>query len=93
MDKYIIIALIIWNIIVFLLYGLDKKRAIKDRQRISEKTLLLSAFIMGGVGAFLGMKHFRHKTKHTNFKILIPFSIILNILILYGYSVFSKGII
>ena len=43
--------LIIWNVIVFLTYGIDKLKAIKNGWRISEKALLMLAFCMGGVGA------------------------------------------
>ena len=40
MNVYIIGAYIIWNIIVFLLYGVDKLKAKAGAWRIPEKTLL-----------------------------------------------------
>ena len=76
---------IVWNIIVFLLYGMDKRKSIKGKWRTKEKTLILSAFLMGGIGAGFGMKIFRHKTKHIKFKILIPLAIIFNIAIIFLY--------
>ena len=69
MLRYI---LIFWNIAVFLLYGYDKIMAVKDGWRIKETTLLLCAFLFGGIGAYLGMISFRHKTKHRIFKVLLP---------------------
>ncbi len=73
------------TIVTFILYGVDKGKAKKGRWRIPEKTLLLFAACFGGLGAFLGMKIFRHKTKHTSFKILVPtFMIIQFILIAAG---------
>ena len=73
------------TIVTFILYGVDKGKAKKGRWRIPEKTLLLFAVCFGGLGAFLGMKIFRHKTKHTSFKILVPtFMIIQFILIAAG---------
>ena len=75
--------LIIWNVIVFAVYGIDKLKAIKNGWRISEKALLMLAFCMGGVGAYLGMQTFRHKTKKLKFKILVPLAILLNIAIIY----------
>ena len=73
------------TIVTFILYGVDKGKAKKGRWRIPEKTLLLFAACFGGLGAFLGMKIFRHKTKHTSFKILVPtFMIIQFILISAG---------
>lgn len=74
---------IIWNIVVFALYGIDKFRAINGKWRISEKTLLISAFLMGGVGAFLGMQCFRHKTRHTIFVFGVPIAILLNFAVIY----------
>ncbi|MBR4721163.1 MAG: DUF1294 domain-containing protein [Clostridia bacterium] len=75
--------LVIWNIIVFLLYGIDKYNAIHKKWRISEKTLLLAAFFMGGVGAFLGMQFFRHKTKHVKFTVGVPVMMLLNLGVIY----------
>ena len=73
------------TIVTFVLYGVDKSKAKKGKWRIPEKTLLLFAACFGGLGAFLGMKIFRHKTKHTSFKILVPtFMIIQFILIAAG---------
>lgn len=76
-------GLALWNGLVFLLYGIDKKRAMTDQWRISEKTLLLCAFLMGSVGAFFGMRVFRHKTKHLTFQILVPVAVVLHFALLY----------
>lgn len=80
---YIMIALIIWNLIAFSLMGIDKYKAIKGKWRISEKKLLLCAFSLGGIGILLGMCVFRHKTKHINFRILVPIAAALNIAIFF----------
>lgn len=67
-----IIYYVVINIIGFLVMFYDKKMAIKNRWRVSEKTLFLIATIFGSVGIYLGMVVFRHKTKHLKFKIGIP---------------------
>ena len=82
-GKNFYIAYIVWNVIVFLVYGFDKYNAIHQRWRISEKTLLKIAFCMGGLGAFLGMQIFRHKTKHKEFVTLVPIFMLLNYLIIF----------
>ena len=56
--------LVIINVVTFLIYGIDKRKAVKHKYRISEKTLILMALIGGSIGALIGMKVFRHKTKH-----------------------------
>lgn len=81
-QNYVICVLTIWNFVVFILYGIDKRKAYKKEWRISEKTLILIAFFMGGIGAFTGMTFFRHKTKHVKFKILIPLAILFNIAVI-----------
>ncbi len=75
-------CLTIWNIVVCLIYGVDKMFAIKDTRRVSEKTLILCAFAFGGIGAFAGMMLFRHKTAKPKFKILVPFACIFNAVLL-----------
>ena len=75
--KIFLVFYAIMTAITFVLYGVDKSKAKKGRWRIPEKTLLLFAACCGGLGAFLGMKIFRHKTKHTSFKILVPVFMII----------------
>jgi uncharacterized membrane protein YsdA (DUF1294 family) len=75
------VIIVLWNVIAFALYGADKQKARKQKQRISEATLILCAFLMGGAGALLGMSVFRHKTRHFKFKLLVPIAFILNIVI------------
>ena len=70
--KTIILYLIAINVVTFLVYGLDKWKAMRDAWRISETTLLLLAAAGGSVGALLGMQIFRHKTKHVKFTVGVP---------------------
>ena len=79
-----IYAVVIWNVIVFIMFGSDKYRAKKNLWRISEKTLLLSSVCMGGIGGFLGMRVFHHKTKHTLFQIVLPIAFLLTLFGMYA---------
>ncbi len=67
-----------WNIVVFIIYGVDKRKAQKGKWRISEAFLITCAVLMGGLGAFCGMQAFRHKTRHLKFIILVPVAILIN---------------
>ena len=69
--KYFLIAFAVWNLVVFFIYGIDKLRAKKDRWRISEKTLVLSA-VLGIVGGLMGMVVFHHKTRKPKFSVGLP---------------------
>lgn len=71
-----------WNLAVFLLYGYDKRCAKKGKWRVPERVLLGAAFLMGGIGAFAGMKAFHHKTLHKKFKYGVPFCILWNAAVL-----------
>ena len=64
--------LLLVNFIAFVLMGLDKRRAKRDKWRISEKALFLPAVLGGSVGAIAGMHVFRHKTKHWYFRYGLP---------------------
>lgn len=67
--------------------GVDKKRAQKHAYRISEKTLWTLAIIGGGTGAYLGMMQFRHKTKHTSFRLGFPFLMMIQLVLLAVYLI------
>lgn len=77
--------LILWgtwlaiNLITFILYGVDKRRAKKGAWRIPEKTLLTCTWLLGGVGAWLAMRMFRHKTKHIAFQVSAPIGAVLSL--------------
>lgn len=77
--KYLFIYYIILNFITFFLYGIDKRKAKRNKYRISEFTLIVLAYLGGCFGAWMGMHFFHHKTKHMKFKILVPLAVLLHI--------------
>ena len=86
-DKLILI-LLAWNLITFLLMGLDKRLAVKGKRRISESTLILLALLFGAVGVFIAMPVFHHKTKKPLFLIMVPVALAVNILMAVGVHTF-----
>ena len=82
MTKIILCYLLTVNIATFLLYGIDKYKAKKNRWRIPEATLLTVAAIGGSFGAWAGMRVWHHKTMHKKFKYGIPIIIITQIAVL-----------
>ena len=58
------------SFLAFLVYGIDKRRAVEGKWRIPEKVLLAWSFFGGGVGGYLAMKAFRHKTRHWYFYVI-----------------------
>lgn len=81
--NYFAIMLFSWNIIVMLIYGIDKLLAKSHKNRISEATLLVCALFGGGVGAMFGMVLFNHKTSKMKFRILVPLIIVAEVVGMY----------
>lgn len=59
------------NCVAFVLYGIDKRRAIKDAWRIPEWKLLAIAVFGGAIGADIARRLFRHKTRKLWFTVCI----------------------
>ena len=75
------------NVLTFLIYGVDKWKAQRDRWRIPEDTLIWLAIAGGSVGALLGMNLFRHKTKHRKFFLGIPAILLVQLGLLYFFII------
>ncbi|MEH7252070.1 DUF1294 domain-containing protein [Neobacillus niacini] len=80
----ILVAYIIMNLIGLFVMKADKDRAKKHQYRISENTLWLIALLGGAVGTTVGMKRYRHKTKHLSFKVGFPLLAVAEVILL-GY--------
>ncbi len=76
-------VLLVWNLVILSVYGLDKHKAIQHKRRISEKSLLLQTIIFGGIGAFLGGRLFRHKINKWYFKFCWLSGIVIDVVLLY----------
>ncbi|PXW90077.1 uncharacterized membrane protein YsdA (DUF1294 family) [Streptohalobacillus salinus] len=70
--QYLFMYVIIINGYGFWQMRQDKKRAQSRQWRYSEKRLWLVALAFGAMGSWIGMRHYRHKTKHVLFKFGMP---------------------
>lgn len=77
------------NLAAGAVFALDKRRAQKNRWRISENTLLLLA-LMGPFGAYCSMQIFRHKTDKIKFWLVPVFLVLHLVLILWSVSLILK---
>jgi uncharacterized membrane protein YsdA (DUF1294 family) len=59
----IAVLLLLTNLLAFIQFGADKRRALTQDQRIPEQNLLMMAFLGGYFGAKAGQYLFRHKTR------------------------------
>ena len=72
MLRYVLIYLAVINVINFLLFAIDKRRAVKQQRRIREYTLLGFSVLGGALGGLIAMWLFRHKTRKRRFTIGLP---------------------
>ncbi len=84
--KYIAAYIMLINVIGIIVMYKDKQSAIKHQWRTKESTLFIIALLFGSLGILLGMRLFRHKTKHWKFVVFIPLILVLQIIILYYAS-------
>ncbi|ETX10279.1 DNA-binding protein [Marinomonas ushuaiensis DSM 15871] len=73
---------LIWSLVTFVVYGIDKSAAKRNVWRVSESTLHLLSILGGWPGALLGQKVFHHKTKKFRFRVVFWLTLILNLALL-----------
>ncbi len=74
--------LILINLYTWMMFGIDKWKALNGRWRIPEKVLLGTAVAGGSLGAFIAMKLFHHKTRKKRFSVVVPLMLVLHIALL-----------
>ncbi len=82
MPELILTYALIINFMGFFSMLIDKSRAKKNQWRIPEKTLFLLAILGGSIGSNIGMRLFRHKTKHWYFAYGMPTILLIQIVII-----------
>lgn len=70
--KFLLLYAILINLIGFFFMYSDKQKSIKGQYRIKEATLWKVVLLGGALGSTIAMFSFRHKTKHSAFKIGFP---------------------
>ena len=92
MVKVLVAIYLILNLLVFLIYGIDKRKAIKGKRRIPESTLLFLGLLGGGIGGIVGMLVWHHKTRKIYFWMVNILALCLHIaLICLIYTLFFKA--
>ena len=88
------IYLVIINVLGFLIMGLDKAKAKKQKYRISENTLLFVALMGGSLGSYLGMYCFHHETCEILYRYAVDFIYTnLDLLFLFLYKILDKNFV
>ena len=90
--EYIAIYLFLINALGLCLMLADKHRAKKNLWRIPERTLLAVAGLGGSLGALIGMRLARHKTRKILFSVGIPVLLALQAILLIFSLILTKNI-
>jgi uncharacterized membrane protein YsdA (DUF1294 family) len=69
------------NIFGIIIMYSDKQKAKRGQFRTPERTIWVVALLGGAIGATVGMNWFRHKTKHTSFKVGLPVLSMMHIIL------------
>lgn len=77
MKTTLLILFALINFVGFVFFGIDKLKSVRERRRISEKTLI-KVSVFAGLGAFLGMAVFRHKIRKPKFYLTVPLFLALS---------------
>lgn len=90
--EFIIIYLVLINSLGLLFFKIDKQRALRNKWRISERSLWLVAYLGGALGSWIGMKRYQHKTRHRTFKYGLPILLFIQgiiVILINGYNCLS----
>lgn len=66
------VYLIVINIVTFVAFCVDKRRAMRHEWRIPEKTLLGLSLVGGAFGGIVAMRAVHHKTRKPRFYLGLP---------------------
>ena len=83
--RFLLYYLLGINLVTFIIYGIDKMKAIKNRRRVKESFLFTLVMLGGFAGAFLGMFSFHHKTRKFIFYLVNMIALIIWIIIGWWY--------
>lgn len=92
MKEFIFAVFIVFDVLTFILYIIDKLCAKMGRRRVPEKYLLCLA-VPGGVGALLGMIVARHKIRKWYFVTLCTLSFAAQVFCVVNSFVVSNNIL
>lgn len=80
------------SIVTFIMFCVDKNRAIRHQWRIKERTLIGFSFLGGAIGGIMGMAIVHHKNRKPKFIICVPLALIFNVLVAVAILYLAKNL-
>ena len=87
MNSFLCEWLAIVNLFSFLIFFIDKRRAIREKWRISESFLFFLCFLGGSLGGLIAMKLFHHKTRKWKFRFGVPLLAIFHFFLFFSFFI------
>lgn len=82
---FILVLLIVMSLLSFIVFGVDKRIAVKSKgRRVPERALITLTILGGALGSLLAMLTFRHKTRHAKFTVTVGICLCLQLFLLIG---------
>jgi uncharacterized membrane protein YsdA (DUF1294 family) len=85
---YIVGVFAFINLMGYFTMGIDKDLAVRGKHRVPEKRIWTIAWLGGAIGIYVGLRKFRHKTKHGSFTKGLPVLIVINIITYLAFSLY-----
>lgn len=82
-KEILLVLLLIYNLVSFIFYAVDKSKAKRHLWRIPEKVLLFLAIVGGGLGAFLGGQICHHKTRKWYFWLAWVVGLVIDFVLIF----------
>ena len=79
------------SLVTLLVYGWDKRAAVRQQSRVPEKNLHVLALIGGWPGALIARPLFRHKTRKQPFTGIFWFTVILSTTLLGAFLLLEQA--
>ena len=80
---YVLGYFILINLITFIVFYMDKQKALKSQYRTSERILLFMVLLGGLLGALTAIYRFRHKNKKQSFMFSLVAAGIIHIALIF----------
>ena len=88
---WLAVGYLVLSVVSFGQYAADKRAAQQNRWRIPESALQLVSLLGGWPGSLVAQRLLRHKTRKTRFLAVFWVMVVLNVLVLIGVLVVTRG--
>lgn len=83
MNRILIIYILAVSLLTWMMFGIDKWKAVHGKWRIRESTLLGLSLIGGAAGGLAAMYLFRHKIRKMRFRVGVPLMFFAQMVLLF----------